>query len=230
SAPAARPRTTTPPTSDAVVVESLHVSHTPPPATAAQPAAAPKRPRLPGGEVASNGLPAPSRCRRELGATCYTARHIAHAYGMDAAHEAGLAGAGATVAVIMGGIAPTAEADLEVFSAQLGLERPRLQTVQAPGGVRSLDTADPLQDKAAMEQSVGLQAVHAMAPRADLLLVQTPFAAGGLEAMGRICEAMAWAVGQRRIDVIALSTGVAEGAFAHLDGDHARIHRLRHGV
>lgn len=177
-------------------------------------------------------LPAPSQCRKEQGAPCYTTDRVARAYGMDTAHRLGMDGEGATIAIVLPHIAPDAPDDLAEFSRAMGLPEPDLTVVQAPGKVREIDPDDPQEAAIGAEQSMNLQAAHAMAPRAELLLVQTPLGEGWgwAGAMDGIFDGMAWAARHYPVDVILMSHGIAEGEFAERDGDYTRIHRLRAGL
>jgi len=77
-------------------------------------------------------------------------------------------GGGGAIAIVDAFDDPTAEADLEYFSAQFGLEKPRFKVVYASG-------TQPPQDPTGgweLEESLDIEWAHAMAPHAKIYLVE----------------------------------------------------------
>src|SRR5688572_17895852 len=88
-------------------------------------------------------------------------------------------GSGQTVAVIVAYHHPNALADLQTFSAQFGLPAPDLTVVNQQGNLSPLPGAEPedlrpdgFKSIWSLEASLDLQAIHAIAPRAKLVLIE----------------------------------------------------------
>jgi subtilase family serine protease len=98
-----------------------------------------------------------------------------HAYGLDQVKNGG---AGQTVAIVDAYGSPTIADDLQVFSAQYGLPQANL-TIAQPGGTPDIDTGW------ALETALDVEWVHALAPKANILLVEatTPSTANLLSAI-----------------------------------------------
>jgi subtilase family serine protease len=77
-------------------------------------------------------------------------------------------GGGRAIAVVDAFHDPTANDDLEVFSAQFGLPAPSLTVVFAQGSKPGLDPTGGWE----LEESLDIQWAHAMAPRAKIFLVE----------------------------------------------------------
>ncbi|MGZ4163437.1 MAG: S53 family peptidase [Tumebacillaceae bacterium] len=91
-----------------------------------------------------------------------------HAYGLDQLQNGG---AGQTVAIVDAYGSPTIADDLQVFSAQYGLPQANL-TIAQPGGTPDIDTGW------ALETALDVEWVHALAPQANILLVEAKSAEG----------------------------------------------------
>jgi subtilase family serine protease len=100
----------------------------------------------------------------------YTPRQMQGAYGVSAAIGNGNDGRGTTIAILDAYHSPTAAKDLRIYSRRNGLPKPSyselLQRCPCPGTRATKQIWS-------QEQSLDLDAAHAMAPRADLLYVGT---------------------------------------------------------
>jgi subtilase family serine protease len=85
-----------------------------------------------------------------------------HAYGLDQLKNGG---AGQTIAIVDAYGSPTIANDLQVFSDQYGLPAANL-TIATPGGTPDVDTGW------ALETALDVEWVHALAPQANILLVE----------------------------------------------------------
>jgi subtilase family serine protease len=104
----------------------------------------------------------------------YAGAQLKGAYGVASAIRDGNDGTGVTVAVIDAYASPTAAADLATYSQRHGLAAPKLTEQVAPGTY--IRPQNPRQDPQgwAGEETLDLEAVHTMAPGANLLYVSGP--------------------------------------------------------
>lgn len=128
-------------------------------------------------------------------------------------------GAGQTIAVVTAYDAPNAAKDLALFSSTFGLPAPpSFRKVNQTGGTKM----PPVDGWWALEAALDLQWAHAVAPAADLLLVQA-----SSSALGNLLAAVSWAAAQPRVTVVSGSFGAPE--FASQKDQDARC-RLTTGV
>lgn len=128
-------------------------------------------------------------------------------------------GAGQTIAVVTAYDAPNAAKDLATFSSTFGLPAPpSFRKVNQTGGTK-LPAVDAWW---ALEAALDLQWAHAVAPAADLLLVEA-----SSSALSNLLAAVSWASAQPRVTVVSGSWGAPE--FAKQKDQDARC-RLTTGV
>ncbi|MEP6632483.1 MAG: protease pro-enzyme activation domain-containing protein, partial [Lapillicoccus sp.] len=101
----------------------------------------------------------------------YAGAQLQGAYGVKSAIDAGNDGTGVTVAVIDAFASPTAGADLAQYSKDHGLPAPKLTEQVAPGIYNHPTTKRFDPSGWAGEEQLDLEAVHTMAPGADILYV-----------------------------------------------------------
>ena len=101
----------------------------------------------------------------------YAGAQLQGAYGVADAIKAGNDGSGVTVAVIDAFASPTAAADLARYSQAHGLPAPKLTEQVAPGIYNHPTTKKFDPSGWAGEEQLDLEAVHTMAPGADILYV-----------------------------------------------------------
>ena len=101
----------------------------------------------------------------------YAGKQLQGAYGVDQAIGAGTDGRGVTVAVVDAFASPTAAADLTRYSAAHGLPAPKLTEQVAPGIYNHPTTKKFDPSGWAGEEQLDLEAVHTMAPGANILYV-----------------------------------------------------------
>jgi len=104
--------------------------------------------------------------------TCgYTAQQLVAHYGVNEAHAFGLKGNGQTIVIVDAYGSPTALADLNIFSAAMGLPVMTSKTFQ----VAYSDGAPSGSDSDwALETTLDIEWVHAFAPEAKIVLVVVP--------------------------------------------------------
>jgi subtilase family serine protease len=128
---------------------------------------------------------------------------ISHAYGFNLTSFGSTAadGTGQTIAIIDAYNEPTITSDLAYFDSYFGLPNPSLQIVNQTGGT-SLPPADA---NWGQEIALDVEWAHAMAPGADILLVEASSA-----APANLLAAVAYAASQPGVSVISMSWGGAE--------------------
>ena len=105
------------------------------------------------------------------GVPCYGPKAIRSAYGLAGLIKAGFTGAGQTIVIVDAFGSPTALADLKDFDKSFGLNDPPSFVVHTMPGTPAFDANDPNQIGWAEETSLDVQWSHAMAPRANIVLV-----------------------------------------------------------
>jgi hypothetical protein len=137
---------------------------------------------------------------------------IRHAYGFDQISFGSVAanGKGQTIAIVDAGDDPTVAVDLAVFDKTFGLPAPHFTKVDQNGGTHY----PPTDTSWALETSLDVQWAHAIAPAANILLVESNTA-----QFNDMLTAVAYAARQPGVSVISMSWGLWEtqvGAFIDL--------------
>jgi subtilase family serine protease len=143
---------------------------------------------------------------------CYGVPQIQRAYDMQPLYNAGLNGAGKTIIVVDAFGSPTIQQDLQTFDQAYGLPAPpSLQVVTPDGPVNQNDPAAP---SWGFETTLDVEWSHAMAPGANILLVETPVAeTEGITGFPQIVAAENSVIDQHMGDVITQSFGATEQTF-----------------
>ncbi|MEI6380120.1 MAG: S53 family peptidase [Cyanobacteriota bacterium ELA615] len=148
-----------------------------------------------------NAAPVPS--------TGYTPQQIQKAYGFDQFYSQGYDGKGQKIYIINAYNDPNIQADVKQFNTTFGLQQfnitsgPTL-TVANPQGT---PPNDPTSNKVwALEQSLDVEWAHAIAPRADVVLVQAKSA-----SLSDLFGAVDWAV-QQKASIVSMSWSISESS------------------
>ena len=128
----------------------------------------------------------------------YTPAQAARAYGFD---KTGLTGAGQTIAVVTAYNSPTISQDLATFDNTFGLPAPSLKVVNQTGGAPS----GPSDAGWSLETALDVEWAHAIAPQANVLVVQANSA-----GVGDLTSAIDYARHQPGVSAVSLSFGGAE--------------------
>jgi subtilase family serine protease len=128
----------------------------------------------------------------------YTPAQVAHAYGFD---RTGLTGAGQTIAIVTAFNSPTVAQDLAAFDNAFGLAGASLKIVNQAGGA----PAGPADAGWSLETALDVEWAHAIAPRANILLVEARSASAG-----DLTSAIDYARHQPGVSVVSMSFGGAE--------------------
>jgi hypothetical protein len=133
---------------------------------------------------------------------------VRHAYGIDSTTFEGITGdgSGQTIAIVDAYNDPTIASDLATFDKQFGLTDPSL-TVVGQTGTSALPGLDPAGkgNSWAVETSLDVEWAHAVAPKANLLLVEANSSAF-TDLFSAVDTARNWA----GVSVVSMSFGGAE--------------------
>jgi subtilase family serine protease len=163
---------------------------------------------------------------------CYGVPQIQRAYDMQPLYDAGLNGHGKTIIIVDAFGSPTITQDLQTFDQAYGLPAPSLQ-ISTPDG--PVNQNDPAALGWAEETTLDVEWSHAMAPGANILLVETPVAeTEGITGFPQIVEAENYVIDHHLGDVITQSFGATEQTFTSpqqlLSQRSAYINALAHNV
>jgi subtilase family serine protease len=159
--------------------------------------------------------PTTADCVAAFGVSCYQPSQLQTAYNLKKLYRQGLDGRGSTIAIVDAFGSPTARADLRKFDRDFGLpDPPRFDIIQPAGPVPPFDPTDADMAGWAGETSLDLQWAHAIAPGANILLVETPVSeTEGLTGIPEIVKAENYVINHHLADVISQSFGATEETF-----------------
>jgi hypothetical protein len=144
-----------------------------------------------------------------LGVSGYTPSQISHAYGFDQIRFANGTvkgdGSGQTIALVAAYNDPNIANDLQIFSQQFGLPNASLSVLNQMGGTY-LPPADPTGEWEA-EEALDVEWAHAMAPGANLVLVEA-----NSDNISDLLSAVRTAAALPGVSVVSISWGDAEFA------------------
>ncbi len=134
--------------------------------------------------------------------TGLTASEIATAYGISSTASNGtLAGTGQTIAIIDAYNDPNIKSDLAVFDAKMGLSAANLTVVNQAGGSNLPATSSSW----SLEISLDVEWAHAVAPGANILLVEASSA-----NLNDLLSAVNYARNVSTVSVVSMSWGMSE--------------------
>jgi len=159
--------------------------------------------------------PTTADCLTAAGIACYSPNQFQRAYNMPPLYAAGLTGKGRTIVIVDSFGSPTVAADLARFDGDFGLPAPPSLTVIQPAGpVPPFDPTNSDMVGWAEETSLDVQYAHAMAPGANILLVETPVSeTEGTVGFPEIVTAENYVINHNLGDVISQSFGATEETF-----------------
>ncbi len=159
--------------------------------------------------------PTTAQCVADLGIACYSPNQFETAYDMKSLYAHGLTGRGKTIAIVDSFGSPTVKSDLATFDKAFGLPAPpKLTVIQPAGKVPAFDENNDDMVGWAEETSLDVQYAHAMAPGANILLVETPVSeTEGLVGIPQIVTAENYVIKHHLADVISQSFGATEETF-----------------
>ncbi len=146
---------------------------------------------------------------------CSTPRQLEALYDMNPLFSEGDTGRGETIALVDSFGSPTIVPDLEYFDKAMGIPNPpKLTVIQPAGRVPPFNPANADVLAWATETTLDVECAHAMAPRADLLVVETPVdETEGTRGFPQIEGAERYVVDHHLAEVISQSFGATEETF-----------------
>ena len=170
------------------------------------------------GAVPSAKPPTIAQCKASFGVPCYGPPQLRAAYDMAPLYQAGHEGQGKTIVLVDAFGSPTIKSDLAGFDKGFGLPAPPSFKIITPEGKPGSNGSW------AGETTLDVEWAHAMAPKANILLVETPVNETlGTAGFPQIVKAEEYVINHKLGDVISQSFGAAEQTFP----SHASILNLR---
>ena len=122
-----------------------------------------------------DSAPTTAECEADFQVACYSPEQLQAAYNLGPVFASGVTGKGETIVIVDSYGSPTIQHDLKVFDRTFGLPAPPSLKVVTPLGPIPWDpTANPDQVGWAGETTLDVQAAHAIAPGANIVVVESP--------------------------------------------------------
>ena len=164
--------------------------------------------------VSKTQPPTQAQCVAIYGIPCYDPAQIQTAYNEQPLFHRGITGTGQTIVIVDSFGSPTIQSDLATFDR---LRPPGAAVVQDHPAGRAVPPYDPTNSDMvgwAGETTLDVEWSHAMAPGANILLVETPVAeTEGTAGFPQIVEAENYVIDHHLGDVISQSFGATEETF-----------------
>jgi subtilase family serine protease len=162
--------------------------------------------------------PTTAECVTETGLACYQPYQIERAYDLPRLWAEGDEGQGQTIVIVDSFGSPTIRTDLQHFDAVFGLPNPpSLEVIQPAGPVPPFEPGNTEMTGWAEETSIDVEWSHAVAPKASILLVETPVAeTEGVQGFPQIVAAENYVIEHHLGEVISQSFGATEETFPNV--------------
>jgi subtilase family serine protease len=143
-----------------------------------------------------------------------TPAQIQRAYDLLPLYQEGVDGSGETIVIVDPFGSPTITSDLRHFDAAFGLSGPPSLRIIAPAGAIPAGRSAGYRLGVAFETTLDVEWAHVMAPRASILLVETPAAEiEGATGFSQIVRALTYVIGRHLGQVISMSLAATEETF-----------------
>jgi len=177
-------------------------------------------------------LPSPlptSQCVSTFGIHCYTPLQYQQAYGLNELYAEGITGRGRTIVIVDSFGSPTIRNDLTEFDRQFGLPDPTLRIIPV-GKLPPFNPNDATMAGWAAETTLDVEYAHAIAPEAQIVLVETPVAeTEGVTGFPEMMKAEQAVINRGIGDVISQSFGATENTFpGFARGNYSSLLNLRY--
>jgi subtilase family serine protease len=180
--------------------------------------------------VAAGGMkqaPTTAQCETDFGIACYQPFQLQRAYDLAPLFSRGIEGQGETIVIVDAFGSPSIASDLQTFDSQEGLPNPPSFRVITPEGPitttpsNCTSTYSPTGPDLCSdyygwtdETSLDVEWSHVMAPKANILLVETPMTeTEGIYGLPQIVAAENYVINHHLGDVITQSFGATEQTF-----------------
>jgi subtilase family serine protease len=163
----------------------------------------------------SSAPPTTTFCENHYQLACYQPGQLQTAYGLRPLYQGGVTGRGTTIAIVDPFGSPTIARDLAVFDRTFSIPAPPSLRVIAPAGrIPAFDPANSDMVGWAGETTLDVEYAHAVAPQANILLVETPVSeTEGVQGFPQIVQAENYVINHHLADVISQSFGATEQTF-----------------
>ena len=177
-------------------------------------------------------LPAPistTACLAQIGINCYTPVQYRKAYNLNRLYARGVTGRGRTIVIVNSFGSPTIRHDIKVFDKQFGFPNPNLKILKF-GNVPPFDPTNATQVGWAEETTLDVEYAHSIAPRAKIVLAETPVAeTEGVTGLPEMMNAERALINAGVGDVISQSFGATENTFPGFSqGNFSSLLNLRY--
>lgn len=182
-------------------------------ALAAQVTVRPGAIRLPA--APTRGPATTAECEKTDGIACFSPDQLRAAYHLPPLYARGVTGKGVTIMIVDSFGSPTIRADLATFDRQFGYPAPPKFTIIAPAGkIPKFNPKNADMTGWAGETTLDVEYAHALAPGANILLVETPVSeTEGVTGFPQIVRAEQYALARYRVGVISQSFSATEETF-----------------
>jgi subtilase family serine protease len=159
--------------------------------------------------------PTTAACQASIGISCYGPTQLQTAYDLKPLYAKGLTGKGKTIVIVDSFGSPTIANDVHQFDSDFGLpDPPSLKVIQPAGPVPPFDATNDDMTGWAFETTLDVEYAHAIAPGANILLVETPVSeTEGVTGFPEIVKAENYVIDHNLGDVITQSFGATEETF-----------------
>jgi subtilase family serine protease len=159
--------------------------------------------------------PTTAQCESMFAIACYNPKQLEQAYDLPPLYRTGLTGTGETIAIVDSYGSPTIQSDLNTFDTETGLPAPPSFNIITPDGpIPPFDYTSTDFVGWAIETSLDVEYAHAMAPGANILLVETPVSeTEGITGFPQIVAAENYVINHHLAGVITQSFGATEQTF-----------------
>jgi subtilase family serine protease len=155
-----------------------------------------------------------AQCEAQFQIACYGAPQIQAAYDLPALYARGTQGQGQTIAIVDSFGSPTIQADLNTFDAAYGLPSAKVTVIQPAGAVPPWDPTNSDMTGWAGETTLDVEWAHTIAPKANILLVETPVSeTEGTTGFPEIVTAEKYVIDHHLASVISQSFSATEETF-----------------
>jgi len=155
-------------------------------------------------------------CEKDFSIACYGPAQVRRAYGLPKLYAKGVTGRGATIVIVDSYGSPTIRNDLAAFDRAYRLPAPpKFGIIRPAGRIPAYDPANSDMVGWAGETTLDVEWAHAVAPGANLLLVETPVSeTEGVHGFPQIVAAEKYVLNHHLGDVISQSFSATEETFA----------------
>jgi subtilase family serine protease len=159
--------------------------------------------------------PTTADCEAAFQVACYEPAQIQRAYNLPALYGQGVTGKGATIVIVDSFGSPTIANDLDVFDQQFRIPAPpSFKIIRPAGRVPAFNPSNNQMVSWAGETSLDVEYAHAVAPGANILLVETPVAeTEGVIGFPQVVKAEEYVINHHLGDVISQSFSATEQTF-----------------